>query len=429
MRELSGPSLLATGGAAVLVLLTAVFVLAGGDRQERTVIIDELRSDGIAPAPCVRTNQKLAPATGLTVVLLDRSGSTHGSSAAPDYAHLVGPTIQDAAARGEVVVLSGFDGTSASLRWSFVPTAFSGNSNWASAATVDSVECIQSQISQILDEPAEQAGSDPLGAIAGATRVLASTPNRARRLVIVSDGLATKGCADLNTLPVGGRTDLVTEGCRASKEVVDPLDTPITWLGLGVSGTDQAPPQSSQLSWLTDLWSALCRQISGSECRITSQVSLTDSRPAARTAPPDPAIVWPDVKVRRPRSGILALNVEERLLFDMDSTILQGDANHALQAVEDEVRGVQGSITDIIGHADSTGSREYNQGLSLARAQTVADELEKRFGRTAARVRGVGSTDPECPRERTSDGGWNEVALQCNRRVEIVIQFTQQDNR
>ena len=68
------------------------------------------------------------------------------------------------------------------------------------------------------------------------------------------------------------------------------------------------------------------------------------------------------------------------------------------------------------GYADLSGSEEYNQKLSLQRADAVRDYLIK-GGVPAERitVAGRGEADPAVP---TANG----VREQANRRVEIILQ-------
>jgi outer membrane protein OmpA-like peptidoglycan-associated protein len=68
------------------------------------------------------------------------------------------------------------------------------------------------------------------------------------------------------------------------------------------------------------------------------------------------------------------------------------------------------------GHTDSQGSVDFNQNLSLQRAQSVRDYLVSR-GIAADRIsaNGLGSTRPIAP-NNNPEGRAN------NRRVEIIVQ-------
>ena len=70
---------------------------------------------------------------------------------------------------------------------------------------------------------------------------------------------------------------------------------------------------------------------------------------------------------------------------------------------------------EIAGHADRSGTPQYNQALSERRAAAVAAELERRgIARSAMTVQAFGESRPLVP---TADG----VREPQNRRVEIVL--------
>ena len=66
----------------------------------------------------------------------------------------------------------------------------------------------------------------------------------------------------------------------------------------------------------------------------------------------------------------------------------------------------------IVGHADKTGSAEYNDKLATARAQSVADHLNKYYGIEMGRMEvvGKGFSDPLAD-------GQNKI----NRRVDFEV--------
>ena len=104
------------------------------------------------------------------------------------------------------------------------------------------------------------------------------------------------------------------------------------------------------------------------------------------------------------------------IFFDWDSAVV-GDQG---QLVLDEAVAVAlaEGITDfaVTGYTDSSGSADYNLGLSLRRAEAVAAGLETRGvpGQNIS-IAGRGEADQAVP---TADG----VRLQANRRVTIVLQ-------
>ena len=67
---------------------------------------------------------------------------------------------------------------------------------------------------------------------------------------------------------------------------------------------------------------------------------------------------------------------------------------------------------ELIGHADKTGGKAYNELLSKKRAQAVYDLLVNKYGIDGTRliVKGVGINDPVS----------NDV-LSFNRRVDFIV--------
>ena len=73
------------------------------------------------------------------------------------------------------------------------------------------------------------------------------------------------------------------------------------------------------------------------------------------------------------------------------------------------------TLVEVSGHTDSTGSDEYNQGLSERRAGSVADYLQSRQV-MGERLIAVGAGESRPLADNSSDAG-----RQLNRRVEITI--------
>jgi len=98
--------------------------------------------------------------------------------------------------------------------------------------------------------------------------------------------------------------------------------------------------------------------------------------------------------------------------FDFDSAQLKGAMMSALDAVVNMLNSTPGEERlEIVGHTDSTGPADYNQGLSERRAQAAADYLAGK-GVNAETVKGMGESSP------IADNGTREGRAM-NRRVEI----------
>jgi opacity protein-like surface antigen len=103
------------------------------------------------------------------------------------------------------------------------------------------------------------------------------------------------------------------------------------------------------------------------------------------------------------------------VFFDWDRADLTARAREViLEAAQTSTR-VQSTRIEVAGHADRSGTPQYNEALSRRRADAVAAELVRQgVPRGAISVTALGETRPLVP---TADG----VREPQNRRVEIVI--------
>jgi OOP family OmpA-OmpF porin len=124
-------------------------------------------------------------------------------------------------------------------------------------------------------------------------------------------------------------------------------------------------------------------------------------RPAPAPAPP------PAPAVEAPRTFLV--------FFDWDRADLTARAREIIGQAAQASRTQQTTRLEVAGHADRSGSAQYNQRLSQRRADNVAAELVRQgVPRNAIVVSAYGETRPLVP---TADG----VREPQNRRVEIVL--------
>lgn len=103
----------------------------------------------------------------------------------------------------------------------------------------------------------------------------------------------------------------------------------------------------------------------------------------------------------------------EHVNFEFDSAKLTAGSSVTLDDAVEILKRHSDTKIEIAGHTDSVGSSEYNQGLSVRRAQAVADYMIA-HGANAANlfVVGYGETDP------VADNA-TEAGRAANRRVEL----------
>ena len=128
-----------------------------------------------------------------------------------------------------------------------------------------------------------------------------------------------------------------------------------------------------------------------------------------RPAPPPPAPrPKPEPEVR--------FKFDSTVLFDFDSSALRDEARAELNRAADILAPRDDIILiEVAGHTDSIGTEEYNQDLSVRRAQAVADYLvQNGVSRDRLRVVGFGETRPKAPNDTPAN-------RQLNRRVVLSI--------
>lgn len=114
-------------------------------------------------------------------------------------------------------------------------------------------------------------------------------------------------------------------------------------------------------------------------------------------------------------NGGWGFDLDGRILFDTDKATLTRENRAIIARVVRVLRDLRIHHIYVEGYADSTGSEDYNENLSLRRAEAVAYEIERHgWPRRAIRVRGYGTAYPVANND-TSRGR----AL--NRRVVIVV--------
>lgn len=129
--------------------------------------------------------------------------------------------------------------------------------------------------------------------------------------------------------------------------------------------------------------------------RADAQQIASQFKPLFATAPPKP--------------------VRYTLYFQTGNTTLVPESQALLPVALEEALKRSGAELVIIGHTDTMGSQDLNDGLSLKRAQLVVDMLKgKRF--PTERIEAVGRGERELAVPTRDD-----VSEPRNRRVEILI--------
>ncbi|RZK20302.1 MAG: OmpA family protein [Pedobacter sp.] len=122
----------------------------------------------------------------------------------------------------------------------------------------------------------------------------------------------------------------------------------------------------------------------------------------------------PNAEVIREGEGII-VKFDSGILFDFDKTALKDAAKTNVQSLAASLNQYPDTDIKVIGHTDSRGTEQYNQGLSERRAAAVKAYAVSQ-GVPSSRLVTIGKGFAEPIADNETDAG-----RAANRRVEIVI--------
>ena len=145
---------------------------------------------------------------------------------------------------------------------------------------------------------------------------------------------------------------------------------------------------------------------------------LEAQMPAQAPQPAEPvaSTTGPDGFDVDPNAPMQAENAMYLVFFDFDQSTLDAGAQSVLDSVAQEVASRSINAVNVTGHADTSGSREYNRKLAMQRANAIRDALVQRG--VAPNLMRVDSRGEEQLLVETADG----VREPANRRGEITFE-------
>jgi OOP family OmpA-OmpF porin len=109
--------------------------------------------------------------------------------------------------------------------------------------------------------------------------------------------------------------------------------------------------------------------------------------------------------------------VSATALFDFDKAILKPAGKEAIHGIDEEIKASGSKVlaVNVVGYTDSVGTEEYNQELSVRRANAVKEYMvSEDIDSGLINVKGMGEADPVA--SNATEAGRAE-----NRRVEISV--------
>lgn len=122
-----------------------------------------------------------------------------------------------------------------------------------------------------------------------------------------------------------------------------------------------------------------------------------------------------DLQITRIAGDALKIGIASDVSFDVNSASMKPEALNTYAKIANVLKTYDKTVIHVVGHTDSTGSAEYNQGLSERRAASVSSYLAQN-GVPPTRVREEGRG----LREPIADNSTPEGRTK-NRRVDIVL--------
>jgi OOP family OmpA-OmpF porin len=137
------------------------------------------------------------------------------------------------------------------------------------------------------------------------------------------------------------------------------------------------------------------------------------AEPAAAAPAPEPAAA--EIAAIEPRRE--PINISEKAQFDFDQAVLRADDKQRLDEALVQIKNLPEDATiQVTGYTDSVGSEEYNQDLSMRRAQAAQEYLVSNgVDQNRIEISGMGESNPVASND-TADG------RAMNRRVEVVAE-------
>lgn len=171
------------------------------------------------------------------------------------------------------------------------------------------------------------------------------------------------------------------------------------------------------LCWRTGYWtSADTDAVVGCD-GVVEKIAPPPPPPVATpVAPANVAPVEPAKPVAPPAPTSEKVTFAADAFFDFDKAILKPEAKVKLDDMASKLKGIDLEVVIAVGHTDSVGADEYNQKLSIRRAEAVKAYLVNSGGIPNNRVytEGKGEKQPVAD-NKTADGRAQ------NRRVEIEV--------
>jgi OOP family OmpA-OmpF porin len=175
---------------------------------------------------------------------------------------------------------------------------------------------------------------------------------------------------------------------------------------------------------IKNAWILLVALVFAVGCATQEQPKPAPEPEQPRQAPPPPPQAKPEAKPEakpapkpegKPKPVAEKVTFAADVLFDFDKAVVKPEGRSKLDDLASKVKNINLEVVIAIGHADSIGSDEYNQKLSVRRAEAVkAYLISKAVESNRIYTEGKGEKQPVAS-NKTAEGRAK------NRRTEIEV--------
>ncbi|WP_329098061.1 OmpA family protein [Streptomyces sp. NBC_01439] len=375
-------------------------------------------------------DQDPAAGAGSTVILVDGSASVRGAASGaegPDYGRAVDTLLEEGVEAGDTFSVGTFAGAPGDVDWTFRKRS----ANWKESARNSgnqkanrdaAIRCLAEDVTTAQRVVPARGGTDVLAALTTGAGLLQDVEGP-RRLVVLSDGLSTNGCADLRQAAFDSEADVkaIASVCATKgefSELPDLSGIGVTFVGLGHSAGAQPSANQAQRAWLSRLWTSLCERAGATGANCIASGAPVGSAPAPAATRPvqaDPVVAYRDGRSQ-------TYSLLGAALFDTDAARLRPAAMEPLTDIAVRARTTPGlDRVEVDGYVDLRGGSANDRSLSKSRADAVVEVLvEHGVPRSSVEAYGRG-VSPGCPSDRSTEDMSAGERLQCDRRVDIRI--------
>jgi len=175
---------------------------------------------------------------------------------------------------------------------------------------------------------------------------------------------------------------------------------------------------SNGLCWRTGYWTP-ADAVPGCDAPLCVEPEKLENGKCV--APPAPVVAAPEAAPAAPAAVVAPVPTAEKVsysadaFFDFDKAVLKPAGKAALDDLTGKLGSMNLEVVIAVGHTDSVGTDEYNQKLSVRRAESVKAYLESK-GVESNRVYTEGKGEKQPVADNKSADGRAK-----NRRVEIEV--------